>query len=320
MRAEPSSEAEVVTVLGRGDEVADLGEEVKEVGDFWWRHVRAGDNEGWVNDSYALPGGFYDAFREADELGKAGKADAMVTAAWEGGEKIGIWGRRDASNRVSPDGKKVVLIGAWSTDGDMDWGWGYPWGGRVYSPFPVLFFVSGKGLVDYFRSYDDIEGEWSPDSRYYVYTARPVAEYVSGAALWYFDSETGERVSVGATKILHPSGGGVEYELTDGYLIWTGVEAVEEPGPPLLEKDSTTPALAACELATGRKMKLLEADLDTLGGEEECETGCFGIRYYPVKMVTADPCPCPPAVEKSDLYIKYHDKYGYAANREHFLE
>ena len=317
LRAGPSTEAEIITVLRRGDELTYLGEDVEEAGDVWWRRVRPGENEGWVNDWYTLPRAYYDAFRKADELGKAGEAEGMVAAAIEGGRKIGLeegWG--DFYD-VSPDRKKIILQGDWSTSDELDWGGNYPRRGRVFSPFPVLLFASGQGLVDYFRSYEEVPGTWSPDSSYYAYVERPIVEYNYTATLKLLDTTLWKRITVGR-MICSPELHDYEYEFAGGYLLWADEEPVEEPGPPLLERESATPVLFAYELGTGRKLKLLEADLETLQDEETRVEGWSGVKFYGVKMVAADPCPR--AVERSKLYIKYFENYGYAVNRDHYLE
>jgi hypothetical protein len=108
-----------------------------------------------------------------------------------------------------------------------------------------------------------------------------------------------------------------DFEFADGYLLWVDEEPVEESVSPLLYGDSSTPVLYARELATGRELKLLEADLSTIGGEDT-RTNWARSPCYPVKMKTADPCP--EGVEHSKLYIKYYEDSGYAINRTHQFE
>ena len=141
MRAEPSKEAEIVVVLEQGDELMDISAPVVREGDLWWRHVRSDQIEGWIADWYALPRFYYDVFREADELGKMGKAEEMVDAVVEAGNIIGFEVSDDVFHDVSHDGKNIILWGAWYC---FDWGGNYPDGGRVDSPFPVALFASDR--------------------------------------------------------------------------------------------------------------------------------------------------------------------------------
>jgi hypothetical protein len=322
LREHPSGGAEIVATLARGDELFDLGEAPVESGGFWWRHVRAGESEGWVNDWRILPRPYYDAFREADELGKAGDAEAMVAAVIETAVSVGI-GEMEAYEPfydVSPDGKNIVMWGFWATGGELDyWGGGYPDGGRVDSPFPVLVFASGKGLIDYFRSYEEMLGKWSPDSRYYAYSARPVVTHFTTGWFGLIDMDSGKRVIVGGMVPAPRSEGVVfgDFEFADGYLLWVDEEPVEDSASPLLYGDSSTPVLYARELATGRELKLLEADLSTLGGEDT-RVNWSRSPCYPVKMKIAEPCP--EEVRGSELYIKYYEDSGYAINRTHQFE
>jgi hypothetical protein len=317
----PSGGAEIVAKLKRGDKLIDLGEAPVESGGFWWRHVRAGGNEGWVNDWLALPRAYYDAFREADELGKAGDAEAMVASVIETAVSVGI-GEMESYEPfydVSPDGKRVIIKGCLVSEEADYWGGRYEDMGRVSSPSPVLVFASGKGLIDYFRSYDEISGKWSADSRYCAYSARPVVTHFATGYFGLIDTDRGKRVGVGRMVPVPRSEevGFGDFEFADGYLVWVDEEPVDESASPLLYGDSSTPVLYARELVTGRKLKLLEADLSTIGGEDT-RTNWARSPCYPVKMNIVDPCP--EGVERSKLYIKYYEDSGYAINRTHQFE
>ncbi len=319
MRAEPELAGEVITILSEGDELMDLGEPPEYVDETWWRHVRFGEEEGWIADWYALPRPYYDAFREADELGKAGKILEMLDAIKTGARKIGAGGGRWGENYlISPDGKKIVVWGYAQMDEPDLWGGKYPGEGRNLSHFPVLLFASGQGLVDYFRSGESISGKWSPDSHYFAYTAFVLTEYNLSASLWILDSSAGERVDIGGTPSSRFTEYQYEYEFAGDYLVWLDEERVEEPGPPPLERHSFKPVLYAYELASGRKSEVLKADLNTLGGEDTWADSYVGIMYYPVKMVSEGSCAT--EVKQSDLYKKYNGKDGYAVSWEHFME
>ncbi len=312
MRTEPAMGAEIVTVLERGDELKDLGEPPEYVDETWWRHVRVSESDGWIADWYTLPRPYYDAFREADEFGKAGKAEEMVAAAIEAGNAIAQEISDDVFHDVSPDGKNIIIWGAWYY---FYWSGNYPDGGRVDSPFPVVLFASDYGLLNYFRSYEDILGEWSPDSRYYAYSSMPVVTHFTTGWLGLIDTNSGTRVKVGRmVQSPRTKGRFGEFEFAEGYLLWIEEESVEGSLSPLLYEDSSTPVLFAYELATGRKLKLLEADLSTIGGEDT-RVNWSRSPCYPVKMRAVDPCP--KGVERSNLYIKYFEDSGYAINRTH---
>jgi hypothetical protein len=193
------------------------------------------------------------------------------------------------------------------------WGGNYRGSGRVSSPFPVLVFISGRGLAGYARSYEEISGKWSADSRYYAYAADPVVEYNLWAGLFLIDTASVAIPIVGG-MVRSREGFEYEYEFAGGYLLWVDEEPIEEPGPRFLERRSATPVLFAYDLETGRKSKLLEADLETLQLAGTEGPGRYWTKYYPVKMVNADPCPG--GVEGSPLYIKYNENDAFAVNRE----
>jgi len=115
-----------------------------------------------------LPDYFYDPFKKADALGRAGDAEGMVAAVIEGNKKVGyIEEDEDYCYSVSPDGEKVFV--------DLEygeppyWGRGYPDLTYDCQPEPVLYFVKGRGLVEYLQYGIYISGEWFSDSRYYAF-------------------------------------------------------------------------------------------------------------------------------------------------------
>jgi hypothetical protein len=316
LRANPGAAARTLTTLPAGTTVADTAYEVLPLEDGFWRLVRAGEMVGWVPDRRILLADYYEAFRKADELGKAGDAGGMIAAIEEGNKKMvaleGLAEYERPRADVSPDGLKVML----DTEGEGPglWRGGYPGGGRAGSPWPGFFFVSGRGLVEYFRSYDSISAMWSPDSRYLLYSELPVVEFPDRARLTLLDTETWNRVTVGYNDLTQGWG---EFGFGDGYVLWIDEEPVKEPGPPPLERESYTPVLWGYDIAAGKAFRVLAADLTTVKEKPVDTHGfTFGVAYYEVKMAPAGPCP--PAVAYSTLYKKYNGAFARASNREYW--
>jgi hypothetical protein len=88
LRANPGAAARTLTTLPAGTAVADTGYEVLPLEDGFWRLVRAGATVGWVPDRDILLPDYYEAFRKADELAKAGDAEGMVAAIEEANKKM----------------------------------------------------------------------------------------------------------------------------------------------------------------------------------------------------------------------------------------
>jgi len=323
LRAEPDAGAEVMRVLTSGERLRGLGEAVfdakadamaePEV----WRPVRAGDDAGWVPDRYILSASLYEAFREADRLGKAGDAAGMLLAVKnsirafpprrrdEGKTPLNaerMWADVDAS----PDGSKVV-VALWG-DGGIGPG-DYPDAGRIGSGFAVLLFAQGRGLVEYYRSFKVIDGKWSPDSRYYLYAAAFITEGPSDDALLVLDTATWRRKELG---LLATS---AEFDFFGGYILWPAKEEVLKPRPPLKEP-SFEGVLNAYELATGKTVRLLEPDLTTVEEGAVERYGQWGIKYYPADLL---PAPlCPEALKTSPLYIKYVNEPTWVEDRSEY--
>jgi len=308
LRRNPGTAAKKLTTLAAGTTAADSGYQMLWLAGDLWRLVRAGDKVGWVADRCILPAALASAFKEADELGKAGDAEGMVAAVTEGGLKGGFdWSCFD----ISPDRRKIFVLPCWEwgLDDIPQWGGGYPNGGRVGTGFPVLYFVTGRGLVEYFRAYTDICGRWFRDSRYYVYTENAVVEFGFGATLMLLDTETWRREDIGF--VATPEYG---FEFANGYVVWFGEELIEDR-PPYLEEESYAPVLWAYDMKLGERVRILEADLSTMG-TEVADAG-LGTKFYEVKMVPAGLCP--KAVAGSDLYLKYAHKTAEVEDRTYCM-
>ncbi len=348
LRSEPSAKARSVGVIKKGARVKYLSPdvvetpgyswdgthwdtdniklpflhlEITEEDDYVWRKVKAVKNEGWVPDRFVLRADIYDAFKVADERGKAGDAAGMLTAIIEGYEKLKeIVSYEEGNLSVSPDGKAAVAFV------DIEWDEGYAFSGTSYEIdyTPLLYFVAGRGLAEYVRSHKRFcyvgynYGIWSPDSRYFAIPMESGGEWMIREPLDLVYVEKWRRITVGRLSLLNASGfdDTFEYEFFGGYLIWKDSEKVSEPLPPPLEEDSYAPVIMAYKLDTGERIRLLEADLATLG--KEARPASFGLKFYDVKMVPAGPCPA--ALEKAGLYGKFANRFAEVEDRTHWME
>jgi hypothetical protein len=246
LRAEPSLKADVLAVLPAGAVVKTNSYhptgEVEEnlpiylprseiVGGIYWTKVRAGDIYGWVAEEYIMPRPLYDAYREADRLGKAGDAAGML-AAIKAAEPATY-----GTAVPSPDGRKVVVSAI--TDYEYN-----PFFGADYS----LYFETGKGLGLFGRQLTT-EGLWTPDSRYYA-SVKPWG-YIEGGFFLLFDAETYEQKGLGDTNDAAPM------EYLKGYFVWLTFQYVSS-------YENEIPELTAYELASGETTVLLKADAASL--------------------------------------------------------
>jgi hypothetical protein len=308
LRAEPSTEAEVITVLGRGDRAEYLRPKVIEKEDYIWRKVRYGEYVGWVADRYVLREDIFDAFK--DVILNAGDYDSrgMLDAIVEGNRRMGVDPKYEANFwSVSPNNKKVMLEVDFPFDLDRDYQ-DYGFSGQ---PEPVLYFVSGKGLIDYLKWGWHERGSWDETSRYYVCPACALDEYPLPLDLIVYDTEDGEPLSLG--PCLQNTDIPIEeweannephlYQFADGYLIWFTVERARAVDGDI----DLLPVLMGYELSSGRKFKLLEADITTMKDERIPGRSWD---YYEVKLVPAGVCP--DVIKETELYKKYNGVWEYA--------
>jgi hypothetical protein len=239
LRAEPAPDAKVVAVVTSGETVAvDQGwgtGDGADDGPHWygryWAPARAGGSFGWADIDYMVPPVLYDAYREADRLGKAGDAAGMVAAA------RAAWPTSVKTMNISPDGRKLVVWALGPEDS--------------YISCPV-YFEAGKGLAQ--KGAPDNEGIWSPDSRYFAFVDRSF--YTADIGDFYlFDTTKPGYAHLGATW-KHDFTDAAEY--VDGYVVWLNFRYVPGPWGP------DEPELAAYEVATGKTTVLLRADDTTL--------------------------------------------------------
>jgi hypothetical protein len=246
LRVEPSLKADVLAVLPAGAVVktnpyqptGEVDENLpiylprsENVDGIYWTKVRAGDIYGWVAEEYIMPRPLYDAYREADRLGKAGDAAGMLAA-------IEAAGPATYGFAVpSPDGRKVVVSAI--TDYEYN-----PFFGAGYS----LYFETGKGLGLFGRQLTT-EGLWTPDSRYYA-SVKPWG-YIEGGFFLLFDAETYEQKGLGDTNDAAPM------EYLKGYFVWLTFQYVSS-------YENEIPELTAYELASGKTTVLLKADAASL--------------------------------------------------------
>jgi hypothetical protein len=296
LRAEPSPEAEILKILKRGRRVGNLSEAVTEVEGRYWRRVEIEGETGWVPDQRVLPDYFYDPFRKADELARAGDAEGMIAAAIEGLKEVGhLEDKEDYCYRVSPDGEKVFV--------DLEygepprWGLGYPDVRYVFQPVPVLYFVNSLGLAKYLFFDAHIPGEWSEDSRHYV-CAEPY---------WIELIDTGEwgRKRLGARNYTEDA---PDFEISGGYVIWLSWEEPKKRLPSPFDEGLSVPVLLAYNLDNGEVIRLLEADLSTL--KDKSHSCDVGYDYYEIKMAPTGLYP--PDLEDSELYKRLSGAYSLA--------
>jgi hypothetical protein len=302
LRGEPSTKADVITVFQRDDKVTDFGEAVVYADGFWWRHVRAGESEGWVVDKYELLASVFDAFKEADARAKVGTAAEMLDSINEGCRVLAEARPRfpgsDKPYSVSPDGGKIFV----AVECLYNWRSGYPGGPRGSFTTPVLYFEYGKGLVDctIFEVYG--VGKWYAGKRYYVYAGfAPEWEWELLAELRCMDTDTREEINLGYCWTSDEY-----YDFVGDYIIWLSEEKIP-PGP---ERDlgygdlEIKPVMMAYEFPSGKMFRILEADMSTLSPEPIGTAPCSGRQLYEVKLAPA--ADIPEAVRKSELYRKYN--------------
>lgn len=289
--------------------------------DYVWRRVKAREREGWVPDRSVLRADIYDVFKDADERRKAGDAAGMREAIIEGYKNIpAIGGYEESHFNVSPDGKKVVAF----IDTEWDEGYAFPDTSYEYDYAPLLFFVVGRGLVDYVRTYKRFvdtgynAGIWSADSRYFAIPMEGPGEWMIREPLDLIDTKDWKRVSVGRLSLFNAVGCSdtFEFEFVGDYLVWKGPEKVKDPVPPPLEEESYTIVLMAYNLDTGELLRVLETDLATL--QKEPTELKFGLKTYEAKMVPTGTCP--PEVYKSRLYSKFVNKLVEVEDSTHWME
>jgi hypothetical protein len=302
LRAEPSTEAEVITVLRRGDRAEYLRPDVVEKEDYIWRKVRYDGYEGWVADRYVLRSDVYGAFKDADERGKAGDARGMLAAIVEANRTLGIDREyEDYYYSVSPDGEKVIV--------EVEKGW-RDW------PEEVLYFANGRGFVDHLTMGAHIPGAWDAGSRYYAYAGIPLDGWWSDTCpgqVALYDAAVNKAEYLGwcltsgdfELEEWHPNYWPHAYELAGGYLIWFTVDEFEDVPKPY--RYFKIPVLYVYDLKTKKVRHVLRGDVTTIEDEPE---GGRGWDYYRIQMKPSGSAP--PAVKRSGLYEEYDGAWSYA--------
>ena len=302
LRVRPSLKGKIVTVLVRGDELTNLGKEVEYADGFWWRHVRVGENEGWVADKYVLPAPVYGAFKKADERGKAGDKEGMLATLADGLKTPEI---SDGFINVSPEGNKVFV--------DLGWRWaaenGYLGRSRRSDFKPVAYFENEAGLRDFtvYELYGP--GLWYGGERYYLYVGlKPEEEWPRLPILRILDTETLKETKLGECGIGYESR---EYELAGPYIVWSSREDI--PSGAVVHPEygdmESKPVVMAFNTETKEKSPVLEAAMDTMNPESVGCYPCGGIYFFEVKLVPVGAVPA--VIKESALYKKYRDGFGY---------
>jgi hypothetical protein len=292
LRTEASMEGAVITTLARGTRLLNISEAVTGIEGQYWRHVGAGEYDGWVIDRNIIPAYFYEPFKRADELGKAGDAEGMVGAVAEAVERFELsYPPEGPLYSVSPDGRKVFIDVSYPFR--PDWRRAYPSKPMLNYPVPVLYFVSGTGLTDYLLLTEYSAGKWSDDSRYYVYLAWRWIEFI--------DTENRDVENLGEIYYFIKF---QEVEFVGDYFIWMTWESTIEPELRMLDVIDM-PVLLAYDVVTGERKRVLQANPATL--KSEVIPG-RNYDYYGVKMVPAEDCP--ERLKKAKLYKKFNREYA----------
>jgi hypothetical protein len=331
LRVNPKVEEGVLKVLKRGTQVRDVYGEVIDVIESrdeydFWREVEVDGTVGWVADDGIISVNMYEAFREADERGRAGDGEGMlrgldkavtsyrpaIEKGWadEEGLRIEDLDTEEVWRQyVSPDGSKAVVVGEWAY---VEWGGGYPYYGRIGTGVPVLCFENGRGLARHFRSMEEIIGKWSPDSRYFAYPKAIVVVAICSMPFALLDTLSWEETIIGdiVTKWSF-----FRYEFADGWVMWIADEMVLNR-PPHLEKESYGFVLWAYNLSGGEKTRILEVDTSTIGTELVYEK--YGYKRYEAIMVPVEACPS--ILKNSDIYKKYANEYSYVYDVTHWMK
>ncbi|MGD8717267.1 MAG: hypothetical protein PVH29_00465 [Candidatus Zixiibacteriota bacterium] len=281
---------------------------VKDPGDAVWRKVEAGGRVGWLADKYVLRADIYDAFARTHELGRAGDAPGMVAAIRDGYKK-GWYVREyfDDYVAVSPDGKKAAASVPVIRD-QRDFTSGFNDTNFAKGYTPVLFFVAGRGLVEYVCTAVSLShrpcdgGAWSSDSRYFAWPMDNAEKPRSPWSLDVLDTEKWERRTVG---LLDGTGDETaslpSYGFDGGYLFWTTRKRIGGGKPPHLGEDAYQAIVMAYEMASGGTFRALEGDLATVSEEDVgVMVGEEDAKYYDVIMAPA--AGCPEGVKKTDWY------------------
>jgi len=272
LRAEPSSEAKVVTTLTAGTTVETHGYwgyvEDKSQSGVYWFPARYGTYCGWLTYECIILSDLFEKYGEAHRLGTTGDAKGMVkslqaiTAPYQG------------SLNISPDSHKIVIMGIPPHDEPM---------------FPIvpLYFESGKGLAKA-GSPLSVVGLWSPDSRYFAFVHD--RDYMGSMGRFYlFDTSQSEYISLGTTlNSYYKRHDAMEY--LDGHIIWVNFKYTS---------GYAIPELVAYELASGIVTILLKGDLNTVRS--------VGDNNHEMRLIP--PVPKPDVFKNSRLYRKYNGRY-----------
>lgn len=241
---------------------------------WYWRRVKSGNTEGWVDECDILPGRIFGYFAEADELGLSGNNEAMVSEL----ERI----RRMSFNQgeegdfidISPLRDAVLIeIGDYPEVG--------PSPSDCYEHSHVLFFKKGEGLAYGLVPGPDLwgDGVWSSDSRFFAFGV----SMTNIINVYILDLYTGRYVdrSFRCTER--------DYEYVEGYFL-------------CIDQDETrdyTPSLIAYNLEDGEEIRVLGSANETR--RELNDFDGFEITLYPMGE-------CPAGVEKTGIYAKYNGK------------
>jgi len=132
------------------------------------------------------------------------------------------------------------------------------------------------------------------------------------------DVESWKRTEVGWCVPGRPDG--PYYAFADGYLVWVTAEPAKGSAHPAITEDTLAPVLVGYDISTGKKFRVLEADMATLkkdAARRQFDIAPeYGGNYYVVKMSPA--LSCPAVIKNSEIYKTYNGSYPRVINREEF--
>jgi hypothetical protein len=198
----------------------------------------------------------------------------------------------------SPDKRKTFVRTNVGRDLIDEYGAGFT--GPIWDIYATLYFVAGRGLVDYYATsefYTPSGGVWSPDSRYYVFSGDAVDIYLSLYKFTLWDSDAEEKRELGQISTKEGQGG---VEILNGYVLWLDEQDIA--GTP-----GSVPALVAYNLATGERIRLLKGDVATIPKEPARDAGY----YYLYDVIIVPDEPCPPALKASELYQCWNGAHAF---------
>lgn len=271
LRDVPSTNANVVVVLGRGDQVIvdRKNSERKSIfpnenpDSFCWQKVSFNDKEGWVADSYILSSDYYSKVLTADEYGRAGRNTEMMA------ELTKLPGSYRDVLSISPDRQKAVYY--------------------LDSMQPSVLFCADEGIAAVLDM-DWSKAGWSSDSRFFVYST-----VLPGCSFYRLNCYDTEKRKGSQANLSRCQMG--EFEVIGKYVIWMALDDPQDIGE---YKAVYVPSLKICDLDTNMIKTILKPDEKTMRLNK--------MYNLPEVMLVPDEA-MPPEVTASKIYLKHVNQY-----------